>query len=109
MALIGEDESIWGIGHKVQGRGLENCVLRKIERPANCVGYKKVVAGKFQRYVLTESGLVFCNGENKRLCGGRDLSTLEMTKKFNLMTFPIEEGDKIVDISGGRHFMLVTT
>jgi len=45
--MVGEDESIWGVGYRVQGSGHDNCKLRKIRKPADCVDIKKLTSGKF--------------------------------------------------------------
>ena len=45
--IVGEDETIWGLGYRVQGSGRENCKLRKMEKPGDCIDYKKVTSGKF--------------------------------------------------------------
>jgi hypothetical protein len=60
--MIGEDDSIWGLGYRVQGEGQSNCKLRKITKPADCVDFKKLTSGKFQRWILTNSGKIFGQG-----------------------------------------------
>ena len=61
-AFVAQDGGIWGVGHRVQGRGSNDVKLRKIPKPAECKDYKKIACGKSQRWILTKTGQLFANG-----------------------------------------------
>ena len=77
VTIVGEDDSIWGFGYRTQGAGAENQKLRRIGKPDTCKNYKRVVAGKFQRWILTKGGELFCHGQNKRKVIGFDAPNSE--------------------------------
>ena len=55
LTVIGEDNSIWGRGWKIQGEA-EESKWRKFDVDAICKKIKKVVVGKFNRAILDEEG-----------------------------------------------------
>ena len=107
---VGGDESIWGVGYRNQGSG-DNCRLRRIETPAECRNYKKVVQGKFHRVILTQDGRVFFNGQNRKYMFRSSMSRDDHLHHFFEVTdyFRLDEGDKIVDITTGSHSTTVVT
>ena len=64
LTVIGEDNSIWGRGWKIQGES-EESKWRKLEVDSTCKKIKKVVVGKFSRAILDEEGNVFFQGRPK--------------------------------------------
>ena len=109
--LVCEDETIWGFGDRVQGKGPENTKLRKIEKDPGCTNFKKVVCGNDSRIILTKSGLLFCSGLDIDYALGipeakRSILSQQFVKMTNL---PYDADDKIIDVSCGYNFIIVVT
>ena len=109
--FVGIDEQIMGLGYRAAGKGEGMHKLRLIERPEACSGYKRAGAGKFFRFILTEEGRIFFSGQNKKYMVGKDVDTNAYVDKFyeieNL--YPLEAGDKLIDLDGGKHFMIAVS
>ena len=92
----------------------EQSKLRMIEKPADCTNFEKVVCGKYNRFILTKSGELFCQGLNKDSCVGKDglqIDQDKLLKGFIPVTgnFGLEPDDRIIDVSSGRNFTLIAT
>ena len=69
LMIQAQDESIWGVADRtMQGVG-EKVWLRKIAKPDNCRGYRKIYHGYRVRLILTEEGNIFVSGNNKEIRG----------------------------------------
>ena len=111
VMYVGEDESLYGMGWRVQGTSAEEQKLQLIEKPADCKDYKKVTTGKFSRQILTNSGKLFFNGQSKRRQYGNG-SMDDHQKHFWEVPdnfYPRATNDKIIDISAGRHNNVIVT
>ena len=98
------------MGYRACGRDEGAHNLKLLERPENCTGYKKVCAGKFFRLILCNDGKLFFCGQNKKYMIGKDIEVNAQCDKFyevNKDLFPMASDDKIVDVDGGKHFMIV--
>jgi len=111
--FVGGDESVWGMGMRTQGRTQDQSKLNKIEIPEAMRNVKKYAHGKFFRLALTEDGRLFINGENRKYMTGSNISRETYVSKFCPWPednfFRIGEGDKIVDVCGGKHFTAIVT
>ena len=112
--FICEDESVWGFGYRGHhGRNdySDDIKFRKIPKPEECKDYKKVTLGKFSRIILTNSGKVFFNGQNKKYMLRSSVDVNAHVSKFGEIKdlFPIDDGDKIIDIASGKHFLICVT
>lgn len=100
-----------GLGYRACGKEEGAEKLKLLERPEDCTGYKKVSAGKFFRLILTNSGKLFFCGQNKKYMVGKDVELNQMVDKFyeikNL--FPLQSDDYLVDVDGGKHFMIAVS
>jgi alpha-tubulin suppressor-like RCC1 family protein len=109
--FVGSDEQIMGLGYRACGRDEGAEKLKILERPPECTGYKKVCAGKFFRLILTNEGRLFFCGQNKKYMVGKDIEVNQWCDKFyevqNL--FPLSSNEKIIDVDGGKHFMIIVT
>lgn len=115
FTIIGDDEAVWSIGYRINGKHQsEKEKLCKVNKPDDCIDYQKVSVGKFHRVILTKAGKLFFNGENKKSCSGRNYGLQqneEFVNNFVDVTsyFPIDAGDKIVDVAAGYHQTLIAT
>jgi len=109
--FVSSDEQIMGIGYRACGKGDDMHKLRILERPEMCRNYKRVCVGKFFRLILTHEGQLFFCGQNKKYMIGKDIDTNAHVDKFVEVKdlFPIASDDKIIDVDGGKHFMIVVT
>ena len=83
----------------------------EIQKPDDCTDYRKVVVSPTNRLILTNSGQLFCQGENLRLYADPDIDKDAPAKEFVDCTevFPVEDGDKIVDVAAANFFTVVVT
>ena len=115
--LVCEDESLYSIGKPVTHSNhgwqekYEEREWTKLNKPADCTDFVKVVAGGSNRLILTRSGKLFCQGENLRLYIDKKVEKEKITEDFVNCTdvFPIDEGDQIVDVAAGFFFTVVVT
>lgn len=110
--FVGGDESLWGIGYRAQGSGRDKCQLRRIEAPEGCRNIRKVAHGKFFRVVLTEEGRVFFNGQNRKYMFSSGMDRHRHIDRFGEIEnnfYRLEEGDKIVDLTAGKHYTAAVT
>ena len=110
--FVGTDEQVMGMGYRACGRDEGAHNLKVLERPENCTGYKKVCAGKFFRLILCNDGRLFFCGQNKKYMIGKDIEVNAQCDKFYEVSkdlFPMASDDKIIDVDGGKHFMIVVT
>ena len=100
-----------GLGYRACGREEGAHKLKLLERPADCSGYKRVCAGKFFRLILTNEGRLFFCGQNKKYMVGKDIEVNQMVDKFYEIVnlYPLASDEKIIDVDGGKHFMIVCT
>ena len=56
--MLGDDNSVWGRGWKIQGED-EKSKWAKLELPSSCKNVKKLAVGKFNRVVLDDDGKLF--------------------------------------------------
>lgn len=63
------------------------------------------------RLILTRQGQLFCQGVNLRHFIDAEIDKNQMTKQFISCTdvFPIDEGDKIIDVAAGGYTTVVVT
>lgn len=74
--------------------------------------FKKVAHGKYFRLVLTEPGRLFWLGQSRKYMFGMGSSGTARLEEFFDMGenyFRIEDGDKLVDVCGGKNFTAVVT
>jgi alpha-tubulin suppressor-like RCC1 family protein len=97
-----------GIGYRASGKEEGMHRMRLIERPEDCQNYKKVSAGKFFRLILTQEGKLFFSGQNKKYMVGKDIDTNAYCDKFYEIVnlWPLASDDKLIDVDGGKHFMV---
>ena len=73
---------------------------------------KAVAHGKFFRLVLTEEGRIYWNGQSRKYMfgmGGSGTARLEGFHEMENNYFRIEDGDKLMDVAGGRNQAIVAT
>ena len=112
VMFIGGDESVWGMGMRTQGRNSEDVLLKKLDQPDAMRNIKKAVHGKFFRLVLTNDNRLFLNGEARRYMMGSNCDRGRYVPRFEEFPdnyFRLEDGDKIVDCTGGKNFTAVVT
>ena len=110
--FLGGDGGISGMGMRSQGRSAEETNLRRIEAPESMKDIKKITHGKFFRLVLTDQNKLYHMGEARRYMLGSDFNRDTNGTKFAEVEnnfFKMAEGDKIVDICGGKCHMAVAT
>lgn len=102
---------MWGMGYRAQGSGADNCKLTKIEAPGDCRNFKKIAHGKFFRVALTMEGKVFFNGQNRKYMYRSNMDKNMHTRHFFHIDdyYRLEEGEKIVDITAGKHYTAIVT
>ena len=110
FTLVGGDGSIWGGGFRANGSNREQAELHKITMTEECRNIKKVIQGKFNRVILTESNDLFFSGQPRKYMFGSGVgTTYDSLTKVRDNFYPMEEGDSIVDLTGGRHYTAIAT
>ena len=74
--------------------------------------FKKVAHGKFFRVVLTQEGRLFFNGQSRRYMFGSGMNRDSHLQHFHEIEnnfFVMDEGDKMIDVTGGKNFVAVAT
>ena len=110
--FVGGDDSIWGIGYRPNGQGNEKAQLQKVPAPEAMRNFKKVAHGKYFRLVLTEEGKLFWQGQSRKYMfgfGGSGTSRHDEFHEIENTYFRYEEGDKMIDVCGGKNFTVVAT
>lgn len=109
--FVSSDEQVMGIGYRACGKGEDMHKLRMLTRPEGCSGYKRCCAGKFFRLILTNEGRLFFSGQNKKYMVGKEVEVNTHVEGFTEISnlFPMASDDKIIDVDGGKHFMIVVT
>jgi alpha-tubulin suppressor-like RCC1 family protein len=109
--FVGGDDQVMGMGYRISSKETDMHKLRLIPKPDDCSDYLRIETGKFFRLLLTKKNKLFLNGQNKKYMLGKDVEVNAYTDKFfeikNL--FPMAAGEKIVDVAGGKHFLVVVT
>ena len=112
VMFIGGDESIWNLGYRCHGQGNEKAQLQKVPAPETMRNFKKVAHGKFFQLVLTEEGKLFWHGQSRKYMfgfGGSGTSRHDEFHEIENTYFRYEEGDKMVDVCGGKNFTIIAT
>ena len=115
--FVCEDESIYAVGKPFVFRDREldaksqDKTWYKLNKPQDCVDYRKVDASGSNRLILTNSGQLYCQGENLRLYIQKGIKPDDMAQEFVNCTdvFPVSAGDKIVDMAAGYFYTVVVT
>lgn len=79
--------------------------------PQDCKNFKKVFHAKFCRFVLTESGKLFYQGQNRKYMFNSNVSrnaNIDGFAETNVFS-SITGDEKIVDVTGGKHFIAIVT
>jgi len=109
--FVAGDDQVLGMGYRCSGKETDMHKLRLIPKPDDCADYLKIDTGKFFRVLLTKENKLFFSGQNKKYMLGKEVEVNAYAEKFveikNL--FPMAAAEKIVDVAGGKHFMVVVT
>jgi len=109
--FVGNDDEIMGMGYRASGKDEGMHKLRMIEKPEDCKNYLKVETGKFFRLLLTKDHKLFFSGQNKKYMLGKDIEVNAYAHSFVEIKdfYPLAPNEKIVDVAGGKHFMVVVS
>ena len=80
--------------------------------PDDCKDIIKMTAGKFNRCLLTSDGSIYFIGQAKKYMLSSRVSQSDYSREFNKVSdtlFPKGVNDKIVDVTLGKNFIIVTT
>lgn len=107
--FVTETEAIYGMGFRVQGRDSSDGDVRMITKPEDCKDYLKVTTGKFFRLIVTKTNKLFFAGQNKKYMVGKDVDVNQWKHQFTEIKdfYPMDAGEGVIDVAGGKHFMLV--
>ena len=111
VMFVGIDDQIMGMGYRASGKDDGMHKLRLIIRPGDCHDYLKVDTGKFFRLLLTKTNKLFFSGQNKKNMLGADIEVNQYAKEFFEIKnfFPMEQDEKLIDVAGGKHFMVAVS
>jgi len=115
--FVCKDESLYGVGKPstFKDRDLveksQDKIWYKLNKPEDCNDYIKVDASGSNRLILTRAGQLFCQGEDLRLYISKGIKPDDIALDFINCTnvFPIEDGDRIVDMCAGFFYTIVIT
>lgn len=68
-----------------------------------------MTTGKFFRLIVTKDHRLFFSGQNKKNMVGKDVEIDTWKQEFTEIKnfYPMEDDEGVLDVAGGKHFMIV--